>query len=128
MTARVVRADYDQLTAVATGFDQQADQVRRALAAVRRQQDLLQNGDWVGTGAQAFYAEMNSNVVPTLNRLLQALTQAAVTTRQINQSMQQTEAEAASFFQQNGNGAAAGAGLASVGAALGDALKNTGGI
>jgi WXG100 family type VII secretion target len=112
---------------VAAGFDQQADQIRKLLASVRQQQEQLQNGDWVGTGAQAFYAEMNSTVVPTLNRLLQAMSQAATTTRQINQSMQQTEAEAASFFRLNGNGAAAG-GLASVGAALSGALGNASGI
>src|SRR3712207_4153355 len=104
MTAPTVRADYDQLKAMASSFDQQADAVRRTLAALRQQQDVLQNGDWLGTGAQAFYAEMNGQVVPTLNRLLRALTQAAITTRQINQDMQQAETEAASYFRQNGNG------------------------
>ncbi len=38
---------------------------------------VLQNGDWVGKGADTFYQEMNGSVLLTLKRLVSALEKAA---------------------------------------------------
>lgn len=95
MAAPVVRADYDQLTQTANQFGQQAEQVKRSLQQIKSQVDTLQGGDWLGTGAQAFYAEVNSQVVPTLNRLARALEAARTTTMQVLQVMKTAEDEAA---------------------------------
>ena len=108
MGGPVVRADYDQLSQAAGRFRQEAAAVRQTLARVRREQERLQAGDWAGKGAQAFQAEMNRDVLPTLRRLERALEQAAVTTGQIRELMRQTEAEAAAYFRLDGLGASAG--------------------
>src|SRR4051794_36580220 len=99
MAAPIVRANYDQLTQTASQFGQQAEQVTRTLQQIKTQLDALQSGDWVGTGAQAFYAEMNGQVVPTLNRLARALEAARTTTLQVRQVMKAAEDEAARLLR-----------------------------
>ena len=108
MAARIIRAHYDQLTQTATRFGQQAGEARGLLQRLRRDLDLLQGGDWLGQGAQAFYAEMNGQVVPAVQRLVRALEQAADTTYQINQVVQQAEQAAAACLRVEGGGAAVG--------------------
>ena len=122
-----VRADYEVLQSVAQGFSQQAEATAQTLRALQRQMDTLQGGDWIGQGATAFYAEMNEQVLPTLQRLRAALQTSAEITQKINQAMQAAEAEAAKVL--HGEGAAgalgaaglAGGALGGVGAASGAA-------
>src|SRR5688572_17936278 len=107
MSSPVVRADCDRLTEIAKNFGEQAAQLRQIHQQLSRQTGTLQGGDWLGQGAQAFYGEMNGQILPTLNRLISGLEAAADTTRQVNQVAQQAENEAASFFQarqRNGGG------------------------
>ena len=108
MPPAVVRADYAELARVAACFAQHAEQSRRMLQRVRSEQATLQAGDWLGQGAQAFYAEMNGQVVPTLNRLVRAMDEAQRVTLQVSRILKEAEDEAARCLRTNGNGAAAG--------------------
>jgi WXG100 family type VII secretion target len=108
MPAPIVRADYDELTKVAGVFGQNAEGARRALEQLRKQMETLQQGDWLGGGAQAFYAEMNGQVVPTLTRLVKALEAANQTTLQVSRIVKAAEDEAARHLRANGRAAAAG--------------------
>src|SRR5712692_8916618 len=102
MTASVIRAHYDELAKAATTFDRHVDLTRKLLEQLRRHQAALEGGDWLGLGARAFYAEMNSQVVPGMSRLIGALEQAAGTTRQIQSIMHQAEIDAAALFRIDG--------------------------
>jgi len=136
MAAPRVRADYDQLGQVAQKFSQQGDSVQSALGQLRQQMEVLQNGDWVGAGATAFYAEMNDSVLPTVGRLAQALHTAQQVTQQISREMKAAEEGAAACFRADGQGgglssgsfAGAGAvasGTANVGASLKDRVLDS---
>jgi WXG100 family type VII secretion target len=59
----------------------------------------MQNGGWVGKGADAFYTEIDQIIHPALRRLHVALCEAQNVTLQISQVMQQAEEEAANLFQ-----------------------------
>jgi hypothetical protein len=65
----------------------------------------MQAGDWIGEGATKFYGEMNSSVLPTLNRLVNALEAANRTTAQIQQLMKTAEEEAARVLRADATGA-----------------------
>lgn len=119
MPSSVVRADYDALKSMSQSFGQNATQARQSLQRLRAQLDVLESGDWVGQGATAFYGEMNSQIVPTLNRLVKALDEAQRVTLQINQIMKAAEDEAAGYLNQQGNGS--GGGNPAAGGAGGDA-------
>lgn len=137
MPAPKVRADHDDLARIASMFGRQSQNSQRALQRIMRAMDTLQGGDWIGKGAQAFYKEMDQDVLPALKRLVEALSLAQRTTRQISQIMQQAEEEAARLLRVilSGDGRGAGSWLGGVFGGLGDviglagsALSGLGGI
>jgi WXG100 family type VII secretion target len=97
--AERVRADYDQLSEVARSFERESTELRRALDAIRRQVEVLERGDWIGKGAQAFYREMRSQVLPSLQRLVNALEAASRVTLQASRVMKEAEDDSANLFR-----------------------------
>ncbi len=93
-----IRANYDELAEVANILTHQADETERLLQDVLRCVDALQNGGWVGGGADAFYAEMGELVCPGLQRLMAALHEASFATGSICQTFQNAESEAGRIF------------------------------
>ena len=108
MSAPVVRSDYDALTRVAQSFGQHAADTQQSLQRLKSQMDVLQGGDWLGQGATAFYREMNSDVVPTMARLMRALEASNQVVMQINQIMKAAEDEAAKHLNGGNGGGGAG--------------------
>jgi WXG100 family type VII secretion target len=94
MPAPKVRADYSALKLISQSFCQEAEAISRLIQANERAKRRLEAGDWVGQGARAFYAEMDSNVLPKMRRLVNALEEASRTTLRIEQAMHQAEDEA----------------------------------
>jgi WXG100 family type VII secretion target len=86
-----IRWDYDQLNSIAQHFAQQAESARGTLNALKQQMEVLEGGDWIGVGANAFYNEMHSAILPALDRLARALDEAARTTEQIRNLGKETE-------------------------------------
>ena len=74
------------------------------MLSVKSAKGTLQSGDWVGRGATAFYNEMDSQVLPALQRLVSALQQAQQVTVQISVIMQQVENEVAALFRGSNRG------------------------
>ena len=111
MSAPVVRADHEALARAAQSFGKNASDTSQTLQRLRSQLEVLQGGDWAGQGANAFFAEMNSDVAPTLARLMRALEASHQVVMQISQIMKRAEDEAARFLRgENGRGGAGGAG------------------
>jgi len=120
MAAPKIRADYEQLQAAASRFGQQAQTTRQTLRNLQQQLNVLQAGDWVGQGANAFYQEMNESVLPTFRRLITALEGAADGTSQISAEMQSAEERAASVLKGAGAGPGAPANAAASDSAAGN--------
>jgi WXG100 family type VII secretion target len=116
MTASKVRADYEQLTAIAQAFGRQAEIARQMLGALQSHMATLQGGDWVGKSADKLYAEMNTAVLPAMGRVAAAMSEAASTTAKISRVTKQAEADSAALFRLDGNGAGTLAGGNGVGA------------
>jgi len=95
MSAPRVRAHYDELNQIAQRFGQEAQAIQAMLQALCCEMQPLENGDWVGPGARAFYSEMNGAVLPAVQRLAKALDAAHDTALQIRAVFQQAEADAA---------------------------------
>ena len=107
MAAPKVRSDYESLARITTVFRQQADIARQMLQNVRSKMDVLRNGHWIGKGADVFYREMDSAVLPALGKLATALESAAETTTRISQIMREAEDAAARVLRGEGSGGAA---------------------
>ena len=113
MSAPTVRTDFDALQKIATTFRKESDNIKQMLKRIKQAMSTLQGGDWVGEGANKFYAEMNDSVLPSLQRLAAALDEAGATTERIGRTMKQAEDEAARLFQDSKVGReAAGKGVA----------------
>ena len=95
MSAPRIRASYDQLSALARQFAVEATAISQMIGDLQRHLDVLEQGDWLGRGARSFYEEMHGNVVPCLNRLVDALDTGQQTTIAIRNRMQAAEREAA---------------------------------
>ena len=90
-------ADYERLNQVALRFTAQAQTIQEILQEVQSDLTNLQ-GEWVGRGSNAFFAEMESEVLPATQRLNQAMEQAQQTTQTIIRTIQQADEEAARPF------------------------------
>jgi WXG100 family type VII secretion target len=69
------------------------------LEKVRSSMSKLEDGGWIGRGSDAFFQEMNSEVLPASLRLQEVLDEASQVTRAIVQIVQQAEEEASSPFR-----------------------------
>jgi len=104
MTTDIIQADYGQLEAIAQRFAGQAEAVQQMQASLRSAMEPLQNGDWIGRGSAAFFAEMNQHTLPAVERLQAALAQANGVTLEISRIMQAAEEEAARPFRGEAEG------------------------
>jgi WXG100 family type VII secretion target len=125
----VIRVDYEALQQVAEKFGQQAEAIVAMLTAVRGSMNPLEGGGWIGKGSDAFFNEMNSDILPAVQRLAEALGEANQVTNKIVSFMQQADEEASASFRNGGAaggaGGTAGAGGLSSGASGLEALINS---
>lgn len=93
-----VQADYEQLDQVSGQFSNQSQVIQDLIQKVRSSVQQLEDGGWIGRGADSFFSEMQSVVFPAMQRLESSLNDASGTTKQIAQNMQQAEQDAQSLF------------------------------
>lgn len=96
-----IRADYEKLQQVASRFSANANAAHHTHQRVQRAMNQLQPA-WIGQGSQAFFAEMTTEVLPTLKRLTDALSRGQAVTEQIIRIFQAAEEDAARPFRSEG--------------------------
>lgn len=105
----IIQAQYEELANVASRFGGQAEASQQLITQVRQSMQPLQGGGWQGRGSAAFFAEMNGEVLPAMQRLAAALDQSRAVTLQMRDLVREAEEEASRPFRSDG---AAGAALA----------------
>jgi len=104
MSGFKIQADYEQLSLVARTFSQHAAQTTQLFQQVSRIYSALASGDWTGTGATAFFEEVNSLVAPAMRRLTAVLDDAGSAALKIAQIFHDAEDEAGQLFYGDGSG------------------------
>jgi WXG100 family type VII secretion target len=99
MGAPKVRSDYQGLRQIASLFGRQADASRQTTSNLKNRMEKLRGGDWVGKGANKFYGEMDSSVLPTITRLVAAMDKASSITDKIAKIMKQAEDDSSACFK-----------------------------
>jgi|YNPBryBLVA2012_1023415.scaffolds.fasta_scaffold00875_1 WXG100 family type VII secretion target len=94
-----IRANYDELKTVVSRFMAQSQSIEELQQKVRSAMEKLENGGWIGLGADAFFAEMQGVVLPAVDRLIKALADASRTTGEIATTIQNAEQEASGLFR-----------------------------
>ncbi len=95
-----IQADYDKLGQVASKFANQAQATSDMTRKVRAAMQKLEQGGWMGRGADSFFKEMNGVVLPALKRMETALQTGSQVSKEISQKMRTAEDEACSPFKQ----------------------------
>ena len=93
----VIQADYEMLEQVSAKFVQQSDTAQQMLQDVNNRMQAL-DGEWMGEGSVAFFAEMNDLIIPSIQRLVDSLTEAGEVTNRIAQTCADAEEEARNSF------------------------------
>lgn len=102
MSTDVIQARYDSLDAIAGRFSQQSAAIVQLNTAVKRGVEALEGGGWQGKGSAAFFAEMNTELFPALQRLRQVLDEGRAVTLEAKAILERAEQEAAALFQDSG--------------------------
>jgi WXG100 family type VII secretion target len=98
MPAALVRSDKDGLKEIEGTFNQEAQRVEQFTRDIMSKMDKLRGGDWIGEAATKFYQQMDSELIPELNRLRNAMNEAAKTTKDIAATMQELEDRSSRIF------------------------------
>jgi WXG100 family type VII secretion target len=96
---RKIQANYDELGNIANQFAQEAASMEQLLNKLQSLVGDLQNGGWIGRGANSFFGEMHDLVFPGMQKLNRALEDAGNATKQISNIISQAEHEASSLFK-----------------------------
>ncbi len=119
-----IQADYDLLKDVADRFHTQEQESAQLRQRLTQSFAALEDGGWIGLGADAFFEQMHTVVFPALERLERALERGRSITMQSADKLQQAEDDAAKLFQHDHRQLAGSAG----GAASGVVAAGTGGV
>jgi WXG100 family type VII secretion target len=93
-----IRGDYDALDNVSQRFATQAQEIEEMFTKISTAMENLRDG-WIGRGSDAFFSEMESDIIPATNRLRDVLADASDLTKEIASKLQQAEDEGASRFR-----------------------------
>jgi WXG100 family type VII secretion target len=97
-----IEANYEALKNIQNQFKQEADAILILRRQTKTKVDTLvgqgTSGGWLGLGSEAFAAEMNGKILPSMDKLSQALTEAATITGRIAALFQAAESESQGFF------------------------------
>jgi WXG100 family type VII secretion target len=94
----ILRADYDQMPEMSKRFEREAANVKRSIDKLNRVIEVLKGGDWFGEGANAFYREMESEVMPAMQRLLKVLEMASGVIKGIERVLHESEQTIGGLF------------------------------
>lgn len=102
MEAPVIQAQYQTLQEISGRFAKQSEQTTSMISQLQDHLRALQDGGWVGRGADGFFQEMGNEVLPATRRLADALSESQAVTLQIIQVLREAEDEAAQPFRMEG--------------------------
>lgn len=94
-----IKVAYDKLDDIANRFAGQAEAIQSMLQTIQNSFSPLEGGGWMGQGAEAFFNEMNGEMFPACQRLIDILNEGNACTKSISERFQQSEDEAANLFR-----------------------------
>jgi WXG100 family type VII secretion target len=94
-----IDVDYDELTRIAKSFSSEADAIAQLTTQTRAKVAGLHGNGWIGQGSEAFFAEMENLVLPSMDRLQKALDDTSSRTLDVIKTFHDAEDEARSLFQ-----------------------------
>ena len=98
MMAQFFRLDYDMIKKIMETFRRQGGTTQQTTQKLSSVIEKLRGGDWIGEGATAFFNEMDSEVMPAMKRLQNALEEGDRVSKEIERLQRETENTISAFF------------------------------
>jgi len=95
---QLVLVNYEMMKKFANSFRGQETAVQQTTQKLTKVIEQLRGGDWIGEGATAFFNEMDSEVIPAMKRLQNAMTEGDKVSKEIEKIQHETEASIESLF------------------------------
>ena len=89
----------EQLQVIAKRFQSEADELNNLLSQTRNKVDGLHGSGWIGRGADQFNNEMQSLLLPAVQRLVAALQAASNQVNAIVKIYDDAQSQSQSFFK-----------------------------
>jgi WXG100 family type VII secretion target len=94
-----IKIDFDEFGQIADQFSSQAESIAEMHQKIMKSFEKLNDKGWIGEGAEAFFSEMFSDVLPAQLRLSSALEDASRTSHDIMNVVKEAEQDASSLFR-----------------------------
>lgn len=98
MAKPITQVNYETLMRIAKDFHQESEEITQVQRTLNQKIGELQN-NWVGRAANAFFAEMESELLPATERLARALLTSEATLGQITKTFHEADMETASYYK-----------------------------
>ncbi|MCA9885827.1 MAG: WXG100 family type VII secretion target [Anaerolineae bacterium] len=96
--SNTIEVEYSQLRDCVRHFQREQDHAQHICNEIQAQLDVLKGGAWVADAADAFYREMEDDVLMGMRRLITALGRSSEVSSQITQIMEAAEQEASDMI------------------------------
>lgn len=94
-----IECNYEEMTNIMRLFNSEAESMNQLFTQTRQKVEGLHGVGWIGRGSEAFFAEMQGVILPSMGRLVKALHDGAQATKRINETFQAAEEEGKSIFK-----------------------------
>jgi WXG100 family type VII secretion target len=96
--AGTTKLNYDEMQAIIKVLQGEEEEMKMLLGQTRSKVEALHNNQWIGQGADKFFGEMESTVLPKMEKLVMALDVAGRVGNQIMQTIHQADEDTKGFF------------------------------
>lgn len=96
--AGTTKVNYDEMQAIIKSLQGEEEEMKMLLSQTRSKVEALHNNQWIGQGADKFFGEMESTVLPKMEKLVMALDVAGRVANQIMQTIHQADEDTKGFF------------------------------
>lgn len=68
-----IQLEYDQLRTISQKISREQQDIQKLLTRLTSQMEVLRGGKWKADAANQFYGDMDSNLIPRMQKLIKAL-------------------------------------------------------
>lgn len=96
--AGTTKINYDEMQGIIKTLHAEEEEMKMLLSQTKSKVEALHGNQWVGQGADKFFGEMESTVLPKMGKLVYALGVASNVATQIINTIHQADEETKGFF------------------------------
>jgi len=97
--ADVISINAEGMNKLINEFDEESERVRRVLQMLQADMEQCKGGGWIADAADSYYSQMESEVLPSVERLSRSLNMAAEVMNQVMDVFGEADEEGGSYLR-----------------------------